>query len=267
LLEPFNGNATLFNKTITFQWLNTTDPDGDALTYHIQVVQCGGSDPSSCDPNNIDYDGDSFAQEGEINVTGITEGTNITEYISMVEVATDVNYTWRARAFDRTDYGEWSNNWTFYTPSTVILTILDSEMSFGEMSLGETNDTTDNEPYPFRVRNEGNVLTDINITIDTAANWLWDRYQTASSYFQYSIDNATAYSTYSAENGSFNWSDSATTPGWFNLPETNTSANIRQLNYSDLTDEAEIDVRIQVPNDEPAGDKGSAVRITGWVSL
>lgn len=265
LYEPFNGNATLFNRTITFQWLNTTDPDGDSLTYHIQVKQCGTSNPSTCDPDSI---GDSsFTQEGEINVTGITEGTNITEYISMVEVAADQNYTWRARAYDGKDYGGWSENWTFYTPSTVMFSIFDENMSFGSMNPNEVNETTDNDPYPFRIRNDGNVLTDFNITVDTASNWLWNNFQIASTYFQYSIDNATAYSTYNEENASFNWSDSATTPNWFDIPETNTSANIRQLNYTDVTDEAEIDVRIQVPSDEPAGSKGSTVRITGWVSL
>lgn len=264
LYEPFNGNATLFNRTITFQWLNTTDPDGGTLTYNIQIKQCGTTDPSTCNPDNIDFT--TFTQEGEINVGSITEGTNITEYISMVEVAADRNYTWRVRAHDGTDYGGWSENWTFYVPSTVMFTLFDENMSFGSMNPNEVNDTTDNDPYPFRVRNDGNVLTDFNITVDTAEDWLWDRYTAASQYFQYSIDNATAYSTYAEENASFNWSDSATTPAWFDIPETNTSANIRQLNYSDIMDEAEIDVRIQVPSDEPAGDKGSTARITGWVS-
>lgn len=268
LLEPFNGNATLFNKTITFQWLNTTDPDGDTLTYEIQVKQCSsGGDPSNCNPDAVF--GDTFTQEGEIDITGITEGTNITEYISTVEVAADVNYTWRVIANDGTIDGSWSENWTFMVPSTVMFTIFDENMSFGSMTVNEVNDTTDNSPFPFRVRNDGNVLTDFNITVDTADDWLWDTYSTESTFFQYSIDNATAYTssnTFSEENASFNWSDSATTPAWFNIPLTNFSANIRQLNYSDVTDEAEIDVRIQVPSDEPAGDKGSTVTITGWVA-
>jgi len=264
LLEPFNGNSTLFNRTITFQWLNTTDPDGDSLTYNIQIKQCGTSDPSTCNPDTVDFT--SFTQEGEINITDIPEGTNITEYISMAEVTADWNYTWRVRAFDGIAYGEWSENWTFMVPSTVMFTLFDENMSFGDMALNQVNDTLDNSPYPFRIRNDGNVLTDLNITVDTITDWLWNRYSESSSYFQYSIDNATAYSTYSEENASFNWSASATTPSWFNIPEANESANIRQLNYSDITDEVEIDIRVQVPSDEPPGDKGSTIRITGWVA-
>ncbi|MCG2717692.1 MAG: fibronectin type III domain-containing protein [Nanoarchaeota archaeon] len=264
LHEPFNGNATLFNRTITFQWLNTTDPDNNPLTYNIQVKQCGTSDPSTCNPDE-EFD-DTFTAEGEINITGISEGTNITEYISMFEVETDQNYTWRVRAYDDQVFGDWSENWTFYAPSSVILTLMDVDMDFGSLNVNDQNDTRNNDPYPFRIRNDGNVLTDVNLTVDTAEDWLWESFQTASSYFQYCIDNATAYSTYSEENASFNWSASATCPGWFNLPETNTSANIRQLNYSDLMDEARIDINITVPGDEGAGDKGSTIRITGWVA-
>lgn len=263
-LEPFHGNATLFNRTVTFQWLNTTDPDGDSLTYNIQIKQCGTSDPSTCNTDNIDYS--SFTQPGEIDVSSITEGSNITEYISMNVVTADQNYTWRVRAFDGTDYSGWSENWTFYAPSTVMFTLFDENMSFGSMNPNKQNDTRDNSPYPFRVRNDGNVLTDFNLTVDTAEDWLWDNWPTPSTYFQYMIDNATKYSTYDEENGSFNWSASATFPGWNNMPETNTSANIRQLNYSDIIDEARIDINITVPSDEGWGDKGSSVRITGWVS-
>lgn len=265
LHEPFNGNATLFNRTITFQWLNTTDPDGDSITYGIQVKQCGTSNPSTCNPD-VEFD-DTFLEEGEINVTGITEGTNLTEYISMLEVLTDQNYTWRARAYDGIDYGGWSENWTFYVPSTVMLTVLDSEMSFGELNLNEVNDTTDNEPFPFRVRNEGNVLTDISVNITSTQDWLWFMHQEASQYFQYKIDNATsdAGKGYDDESGAFN--SSASVIDLVNMPETNTSANIRQLNYSDVTDEVEIDIKITVPSDEPAGNKSSTVSITGWVSI
>jgi len=264
-LEPFHGNATLFNRTPTFGWLNTTDPDGNAITYTIQVKKCGTADPSSCDPDAVDYS--SFNPVGEFQVTSIAEGTNITEQIASVELTEDWNYTWRVRAYDGIDYGNWSENWTFFIPSTVMITVLDNEMAFGDMAVGATNHTQDNSPYPFRVRNDGNILTDINVTVELDQDWLWDRYTTPSSYFQYAIDNATSYSTYSDENSSFNWTTSATVPGWFNLPLTNNSANIRQLNFSDSTDEVEIDINITVPSDEPAGDKGSALRITGWAAL
>ncbi|MBM3200035.1 hypothetical protein FJZ53_03780 [Candidatus Woesearchaeota archaeon] len=264
-LEPYHGNATLFNRTLTFQWLNTTDPDSDPLTYNIQVKQCGTSNPATCNPDTVDFT--SFTGEGEFNITGIAEGTNITEYISMVEAIADQNYTWRVRAYDGLEWGGWSENWTFYVPSTVMFTVFNKTMEFGSVSIGDVNDTSDNSPLPFRVRNDGNVLTDFNITVETSADWLWDTQQIVSPYFQYWIDNATAYESYAEENGSFNWSHSATLPTWFNLPLTNDSANIRQLNYSDIMDEAEIDIRIEVPPGESTGAKGSTVRITGWVAL
>lgn len=278
-LEPFHGNATLANRTVTFQWLNTTDIDAEhplipnvyPMTYHIQVKQCGGSVPSSCIPDEVDFS--SFLGDGEFEVEGVTEGTNITEYTPEGEdiFAVDTNYTWRVRANDGLDYGPWSENWTFYIPSIVTLTLFDENVSFGSMLPNEQNDTRNNDPFPFRIRNDGNCLVDINITVNTTDDWLWDRYQTASSYLQYMIDNATAYTSpdgiHTEENGSFNWSASATYPSWNNLPLTNYSANIRQLNHSDVTDEARIDINITVPSDEPAGDKGSMITISAWVSV
>lgn len=247
LYDPTNGNTSLLNVTPTFVWYNATDPDSSSLTYHLQVDEVS-----------------SEFQSPVVDVSGIDEGSAFTSYTISTPLTLDVNYSWRVRAFDGLDYGNWSENWTFTVASTVILTLLDSPVGFGTMGVGESNDTTDNDPFPIRVRNDGNVVADLNLT---TTQFLWTRYQYASQYFQYRISNATADASkgYGDESGSFNWSDSST-GSWFDIPLTNTTATIRQLNYSDELDEAEVDLRIEVPGDEPPGVKGASVIITGWMS-
>lgn len=247
LYDPSNGNISLLNVTPTFVWYNTTDADSSILTYYLQVDEVS-----------------SEFQSPVVDVQGITEGTNVTSYTISTALTLDTNYSWRVRAYDGTDYGNWSDNWTFQVASTVILTLMDSSADFGSMTLGETNDTLDNDPYPIRVRNDGNVVADINLTAD---QYLWNRYQSPSSYFQYQINNATADAGkgYIDESGGFNWSDSST-GSWYNIAITNTTASIRQLNFTDSQNEAEVDLRIEVPADEPSGNKGASIVLTGVIS-
>lgn len=247
LYDPSNGNTSLLNATPTFVWYNTTDADSPTLTYHLQVDEVS-----------------SEFQSPVVDVAGVAEGSDLTSYTISTPLSLDVNYSWRVRAFDGVDYGNWSDNWTFTVASTVILTLLDSPVGFGTMGIGESNDTADNSPYPIRVRNDGNVLADINVT---TTQFLWTQYQYASQYFQYQISNAAADASrgYADESGSFNWSDSST-GSWFDIPLTNSTASIRQLNYSGESNEAEVDLRIEVPGDEPPGSKGASIVITGWAS-
>jgi hypothetical protein len=240
LYLPENGNVTLVDKTITFEWSNTTDSDGDPITYFIQV-----------DEVSSDF------QSPVINITGIAETATPTKYTSLIEFDVDINYTWRVSAFDGIAYGGWSENRTFLIPSQVILSLPTSSTDFGTLNIGDISNTTENSPVPLVIRNDGNTLVDVNISLGEGSTGLWTSKQSPTSYFQYKID------TKAGEESSFNSGSSQL--DWQNVPISNETA-ISQLNYSDTSDEAEIDFLVQVPLDEPAGDKIAYIVFTGWVS-
>ncbi|MDD5332019.1 MAG: hypothetical protein PHE43_04360 [Candidatus Nanoarchaeia archaeon] len=236
---PENG-AELVNKTVTFEWSNTTDADGDAITYFIQV-----------DEVSSDF------QSPIINVTNIAETANTTKYTSTFELDVDTNYTWRVTGFDGTDYGNWSENRTFIIPSQVILSLPVSSTDFGNLNVGEKDNTTDDSPVPLLIRNDGNVLTEVNISLGEGSTGLWTSKPSPTDYFRYKIDNKTG------EEDSFNWS--ASQIDWNQIPLSN-ETSISQLNYSESNDEAEIDFLVEVPLDEPSGDKIAYIVFTGWIS-
>ena len=69
----------------TFRVLNAVDPEGEILTYTIQVYE--GTDLNAGTPL--------------LNVTDISEGSGgITEFIPEIDFAEDTTYTWRVRATD-----------------------------------------------------------------------------------------------------------------------------------------------------------------------
>jgi len=99
--EPFSLLApadaiTLYQKTVSFSWEATTDPDeGDVLTYTLYVSK----DAEFTDP---------------ITVTGLTEN-------SYEWTATDVNqkYWWKVKAVDTNTDGTWSNETFSFTIQTL----------------------------------------------------------------------------------------------------------------------------------------------------
>ena len=126
--------------------------------------------------------------------------------------------------------------------------ILNQELgNFGTMSLLEDNDTSDDSPFPFGIENDGTVL--INISVNASA--LWDLAPSDSSYFQFKADNK------SGEEGAFSWLGSIIS--WFNMPITGEVVAIKELNYSDSKDSAEVDIRIEVPPNEAPAAKSSLV--------
>ncbi len=102
LYDPTNGNVS-DNSTPTFVWYNATDTDSPSLTYHLQVDEA-----------------DSNFLSPVVDVSGIEEGSAFTSYTINDSLSLDVNYSWRVRAFDGTDYGDWCDAWTFTIPSPAV---------------------------------------------------------------------------------------------------------------------------------------------------
>ena len=80
-------------STPTFVWNNSTDADGDTISYHLQLA-----------PNGI------WSDSGVINETGIALQSGATTSHTLVNHLTqDVIYSWRLRAWDGYEFSDWSS--------------------------------------------------------------------------------------------------------------------------------------------------------------
>jgi hypothetical protein len=238
---PAHGNITMTNRSINFKWLAATDADEDSLTYNLSIkcyATAGGSCPAPGD--NRDY--------GGINGTSY----NLTEANELRYVDNEYYYNWSVQAYDGFEYGEISNQSNFTIMSEVILNMINDSINWGNKAPGYIHNTTDNIPPPMVIQNDGNVVTTVNIT---SATYLFDTKQFPSSNYKLKINNTAGYLN------TFNNIYSQT--NWTNIPILDKYL-INMLNYSTNSDKASIHVHIEIPNDEPAGNKSSILTITGW---
>jgi hypothetical protein len=233
LSSPANQSHTT-NRTPTFTWEVPSDADGDKLNYTINITCLGGC----TDDNRM--------------VTDIA--TNSYTPTIQLKYFGDDNYyyNWSVRAGDGYEFGTWSDVWRLVIDTNVSLQVINNTVDFGSNRvIGYTDDSSDNNPYPFSIRNTGNCFINVNIS---ASDLLWDSVATPSSYFRYKADNAYG------ENGAFNYSGSQT--AWANVPETNTTF-VDYLNYTTSNNTFEVDIAIQVPPSEPPGAKTSTIIFAG----
>ena len=225
LLTPTSGNTSIQDLTPEFTW-DGNDADNDPLNYTIWV------------------DNDSNFISPLIQAT-----TNAENYTSTTELQIDTLYYWKVQVYDQTVYVN-SSTWNFTTESYAAITLVNDTVDFGQLNISGTNNTTDNNPYPLVIRNIGNI--NVNLTI-YANDSLWQSPTGIlnTSYFRFKADNRT-------EPGSFDYANSQTS--WRNMTSYNISL-IKLLNYSDSKDEAEVDLEITVPADEPTGLKNSTIII------
>ena len=229
LVSPNTNNQTI-NRTPTFTWNNVSDADNDSLLFNILIicVECS-SDNRDVNTTNLNYTPSELLYLGDENYF----------------------YNWSVRAIDNlsgeTSFGEFSNISNITINSLVSLSLLTSAVNFGSLSLSQNDNTTDDIPAPIVMDNDGNVFENISIY---AVNDLWESVANPTDKFQFKIDNLTA------ELYSFNWTASLT--DFTNLPTAAVVA-IVDLNYSDATDSAEADLKVEVPSDEPAGAKQSKI--------
>lgn len=243
LFLPYNETLVTDRQPV-FSWSNSSDPDNDALSYNIQV-------DGSIDFSSPEVDG--------FDVTSIAETANTTNWTATSDLQNlDAEYFWRVRAFDGIAYSNWSEVRNFTVTSAVIIELVTDSINFTVANPGDSDDTTDDSPSPIIIRNSGNIGADVNISLASGSTGIWASKVSPTEYFQYKIDNKTD------EEGSFNWTDSIT--GWTDVDVANSSYKIRNLNYSDTSDEAELDIKITVPLDEPSGEKTASVIITGAIT-
>lgn len=225
LIYPEDGDEFFTNLTPNFNWTNSTDSDNDTLTYRIQVA----SDESF---ETIIFD------VFEIETSNYTWSNDLPFFTT---------YYWRVQANDSMAVSEWSNTSNFTLEPDVTISLVSTSMDFGMMDLGEENDTTNDTPEPFKIQNDGNKLA--NISINASTLWLESSAGLNTSYFQFKSRNSTEY-------GSFNWS--ASVQDWANM-SSETTLCIAQLNHSDESDFAYVDIRVASPMDEIPGAKNSTI--------
>jgi hypothetical protein len=229
-----SDNSIITNRTPLFNWTAATG--ATPITYELLIQRESCQDLGSCVTDLI-------------NVTGI-EGTNYT-ITDMLDV--DAVYNWTVRANNSIDYGEYADTFNFTVNSLVSLTLPTSSVDFGILALEANENTTDGSPAPIKVENDGNILINVSIYANES---LWKSQNLNTSYFQFKADN-------SSEANAFNWTGS--TQDWLNVSSFALPV-IKQLNFSDATDIAEIELYVTVPTDEPAGTKTSTLVIEGEAS-
>ncbi|MBR9692841.1 hypothetical protein GOV07_02805 [Candidatus Woesearchaeota archaeon] len=223
LVYPTQGNDTVFERNITFNWDDSTDSDGDPITYNFSLTQvtCADDNQSGLSPST--YTG------GELCVDKI--------------------YWWTAQACDDNNAcSAWATSWNFTILSVLGLDFTVNNTNFGTMVRNATDNTTDNSPPPFTVENTGNVKLNVTFKADDA---LFDTVGLGNPEFRYQARDTLEPGAY--ESGQTSWA---------NVPAT-LSSLYTNLHYTDAHDAAYVDILVDLPYEELAGDKSSTVNITG----
>ncbi|MFH1424082.1 MAG: VCBS repeat-containing protein, partial [archaeon] len=229
------------NDQPVINWVNDTpDPvvQGDVVNITANITDVNGQ-------------GDMYTVRFEVNGTNYTyEGVDGSVYW-YASWDTNVppnmyNYTVYANDSVGNNATPVSGNFTVET-TTVDLTLPVNLVDFNITTIGQTNNTTDGNPSPFILQNDGNVK--VNITVYASAA-LFANATLNSTNFQVKADNS------SGESNTFNWD--ASQINWTNMSDTELGF-INELLCDNSTDEAQSEILITVPLEEPEGSKSTSV--------
>ena len=234
LIYP-NNDDMLTNRQPEFQWSASQDDDGDSLSYNLDISF------KQCNTVNSEY-----CSGTEIHQTGLTS----LSYVPVQELDIAV-YDWNVSAYDGENYSLSSDIHNFSIEALINISLLNDQVSFGDLEVGKSYNTSSGTPQPFSIRNNGNVKVDIN------AN--------ATQLFVSAPLDTDAFrmKTRDLEAGSINSSGSAI--DWVNLASYFKKI-IADLDYQDSSDEAYLDLLVSVPTDEPSGSKSASILFQGELS-
>ena len=156
------------------------------------------------------------------------------------------------RGKDNYSTGEWTGFFNLSFAILIDLSFPTDSVSFGSIAFLGSNNTTDDSPPPFTIQNNGNTLVNINISSTN----LWNAVANPTAYYRLKVDNVSG-----EEEGAFNWTGSSTS--WTNAPSNNNSIIIQELNYTDESDIAELDIFVEVPLNETPSVKTATVTFLG----
>jgi hypothetical protein len=216
LSYPPKADAFFNRRKPLFNWTPITDPDSDSLKFRIQVA--------------YDYN---------FGTLVVNNGTLITnKFNRSAEFALSTQYFWKVQVNDSLNLSPWSNIWNFTVQPYVAIRIYNKSISFGTMFNGQYEDTSDQNPGPFKLQNDGNIGCNVSIS----STILFTTAPLDRKYYQYKA-RATA-----EEPSSFNTTGSKM--NWANMTAANASV-VKTLNHTDSKDEAYVDVRLEIPLTEP----------------
>lgn len=123
-----------------------------------------------------------------------------------------------------------------------------SSVNFGNVTINESKNTTTNNPPPFLLQNDGTVEVNVSIARENSSSSLFSG--TGGG------DNTSSFQFKAAVGGEGISSEpSCSIIDWTNVPGTSPLVVLCQFNFIDTNDEAEVELLINVPNDEPSGSK------------
>jgi len=133
--------------------------------------------------------------------------------------------------------------------ASIILTT--NSVSFGTINAGGINNTLNNNPYPFVIENDGNVNVNVTISREPTSNPLFNGTGGGdnSSSFQYmpGIEEPNSYNLLCSPSN------------WTNVPGAIPLIAVCNLKHQNPKDTAQIELKINVPLDEPPGIKSESL--------
>jgi len=241
ITAPADGNWTT-NRTPTFFW-SSSDLDNDDLslfTYEVNLT-CLYSGGGRCSPGDLN--------SGTITTLNWTT----TPYLKYL-ADNNYYYNWSVRAFDGLAYSNWTVPRRINITSDIAISLPTSTVEFGYMNKTESKNTTTDSPAPLVLRNDGNAVLNISVNFTN----IFTSSSNPSNYYQYKIRN----------NSLGCYIDSGTQTSWAQAPSISAWA-IKQLNftsgYQQGCSNVSVDLLVEIPIDEPAGDKNSTITFTSYL--
>jgi hypothetical protein len=170
-------------------------------------------------------------------------------YYSGIFTATDLAGVYNVTIIANDTYGNVNGTettWFNVNPPTLIaISLVNNTVDFGEMTVGDSNDTMDDRPLPFRIRNDGNVK--VNITVSSTD--IWSSAPNPTPNYQFAANITTQGQTFN---------NACSLTSFTNAPSISTLF-FCFLDFIDSNDEAELEVNVTVPAAEPDGNKNATV--------
>jgi hypothetical protein len=235
LFRPNAGNVTVFERKPWLEWFNSAL---DFVNYEVMVSN--DSEFANILARGLDIASGSG--------THSEAWGNLTSYQNSTALPVDALNYWKVRAYSEGEYGTWSTFEYFTIPSVVSVNFTVNTINFGSLLSTAENDTTSNNPYPFVIQNDGNVLVNGTVT----STYLWTTAPEPSKSYQYKFRVN--------ETGAFN--ETLSKMNWENCTDTASElANLAELLYEMNQRAVFMDIKIAPPSDEPAGAKNATITL------
>lgn len=137
----------------------------------------------------------------------------------------------------------------------VQISLVANSVNFGNVTVGESKNTTSNSPPPFLLRNDGAVRVNVSIERETSSSQMFSGTGGGDNTASFQFRPAVAGEGVSAD-------PSCSLLNWTNVPGRTPLVFLCKFNYADTNDEAEVELLINVPADEPSGYKAESLVFT-----